>query len=83
MLDATRCLSYLTIEIKGAIPEEHRDAIGEHAYGCDICQDVCPWNLTPSTARLGDPAWQPRAGLDRAAAARPVAAIGRRAAARC
>jgi epoxyqueuosine reductase len=65
VLDATRCLSYLTIELKGAIPEGHRSSVGEHAYGCDICQEVCPWNLSPSTATTGDPAWLPRGGLDR------------------
>ncbi len=64
VLDSTRCLSYLTIELKGAIPDGHRDAIGEHAYGCDICQDVCPWNLTPATAATSDREWQPRGGLD-------------------
>lgn len=65
VLDSTRCLSYLTIELKGSIPPEHRDAIGEHAYGCDICQEVCPWNLTPSTGRSTAEPWQPRPGLDR------------------
>jgi epoxyqueuosine reductase len=64
VLDSTRCISYLTIELKGAIPGEHRAAIGEHAYGCDICQEVCPWNLTPAVAASADQAWQPRAGLD-------------------
>ena len=64
VLDSTRCLSYLTIELKTSIPAEHRAAIGEHAYGCDICQEVCPWNLRPSTPTSGDPAWQPREGLD-------------------
>jgi epoxyqueuosine reductase len=63
-LDATRCLSYLTIEVKGNIPLEHRDAVAEHAYGCDICQEVCPWNLTPSTGVSADPAWLARPGLD-------------------
>jgi epoxyqueuosine reductase len=64
VLDSTRCLSYLTIELKGAIPVEHRGSTGEHAYGCDICQEVCPWNLSPSTAVTDGAAWQPRAGLD-------------------
>jgi epoxyqueuosine reductase len=63
VLDSKRCLSYLTIELKGAIPVEHRDAVGEHAYGCDICQDVCPWNVT-ATAHSSNSAWLPRSGLD-------------------
>ncbi|HXG53964.1 MAG TPA: tRNA epoxyqueuosine(34) reductase QueG [Vicinamibacterales bacterium] len=60
-LDSRRCLSYMTIEIKGAIPLEHRDAIGAHAYGCDICQDVCPWNSRAAVS--GDAPWQAREGL--------------------
>ncbi|MDQ2765635.1 MAG: tRNA epoxyqueuosine(34) reductase QueG [Gemmatimonadota bacterium] len=44
VLDATKCISYLTIEAKGEIPAEFHEAIGELIYGCDICQDVCPWN---------------------------------------
>jgi len=61
-LDARRCLSYLTIENKREIPVDYRGALAAHAYGCDICQDVCPWNRkAPPSA---DAAWQPRTGLD-------------------
>jgi epoxyqueuosine reductase len=64
VLDSRRCISYLTIELKGSIPEEYREAVGSHVYGCDICQEVCPWNLAPTAAISEDPAWLPRAGLD-------------------
>src|SRR5262249_14990657 len=62
VLDSTRCISYLTIEHRGDIPDEFRDAIGTHVYGCDVCQEVCPWNATPPVS--DDPAWQPRRAWD-------------------
>ncbi len=60
-LDATRCISYLTIELKGAIPESLREQVGDRLYGCDICQDVCPWNLRFASPLTGDSPYAPRA----------------------
>lgn len=62
VLDSVRCISYLTIELRGDIPPEHRAGVGSHVYGCDICQEVCPWNAVPP--RSTDPAWQPRPAWD-------------------
>ena len=58
-LDATRCISYLTIEHRGAIPPELREPIGALLYGCDICQDVCPWNVRFSR-ELSEASFRPR-----------------------
>ncbi len=90
-LDARRCISYLTIELKGPVPQEYRTALGNRIYGCDDCLAVCPWNKFASVAReqklaaraaLTAPALADLAQLDDAAfralfAKSPVKRIGR------
>jgi epoxyqueuosine reductase len=60
-LDSNRCISYLTIEKRGNIPEEMREGMGRHVFGCDICQDVCPWNRKAPATDARE--FQPREGL--------------------
>jgi len=60
-LDSTRCISYLTIEKRGTIPEDLREGMGRHVFGCDICQDVCPWNRKAPVTTA--PEFAPREGL--------------------
>ncbi len=61
VLDARKCISYLTIELKGSIPRDLRQLMGTHIFGCDICQDVCPYNTTVKPTK--EQAFHPRQGL--------------------
>ncbi|HWG36851.1 MAG TPA: tRNA epoxyqueuosine(34) reductase QueG [Terriglobales bacterium] len=60
-MDASRCLAYLNIELRGAVPEPFRAAMGNNLVGCDICQEVCPWNGRAPSAN--DPAFEPQPGM--------------------
>ena len=60
-LDSNLCISYFTIEKRGAIPEDMREGLGRHVFGCDICQDVCPWNRKAPVSNA--PEFQAREGL--------------------
>jgi epoxyqueuosine reductase len=77
ILDATKCISYLTIELKGDIPDRQRQGLGSNIYGCDICQDVCPYNVK-FARELREPAFAAREPIrdkDAATLARELVAI--------
>jgi epoxyqueuosine reductase len=76
-IDAGRCISYLTIELKGPIPAEIRPQLGEWVFGCDVCQQVCPWNERFANqdvdGRLQEPAFSPRPDVPRPDLLREIA----------
>ena len=77
VIDATRCIAYLTIELKGEIDDTLKPAIGDRLYGCDVCQEVCPWNVKFAQS-LKEPAFQAReaiAGKDARTLAREILAM--------
>ena len=77
VLDSTRCISYLTIEARGDIPADLRESVGSLIYGCDICQDVCPWNVSFSQDSR-EPAFEEReafAGKDARTLAHEILAM--------
>ena len=64
VLDSNRCISYLSIELKGPIPKDLREGMGDWVYGCDVCQDVCPWNVKQARPTV-DQAFKSRSGFER------------------
>jgi epoxyqueuosine reductase len=65
VLDARKCISYLTIELRSEIPEPLREGIGDWLFGCDVCQDVCPWNTREhNAAHTDEAAFQPLEGMN-------------------